>query len=85
MKNKSNYIKRVYKKVPFKGGYWFDPDHSLGMDFYPVNVVATNSVGSFKIDYNDLSLNLHVVAWRDKHGNVIVRFMSQYKQSKINF
>lgn len=85
MKNKDQYLKRVYKRVPFKGGFWFDDDHSLGRDFYQVNLIAICSDGRFKIEYNDKSLCCRVVAWKDKHENVIVRFMSNYKQLSFDF
>ena len=83
MNNKSSYIKRVYRKLPFKGGYWFDPDHSLGSDF-PAFYRLLAEFGWIKCEFED-----HTrcgTCYIDKYGNVIVRFrLKNVSQTKINF
>ena len=83
MKNKSEYIKRVYRRVPFKGGFWFDLDHSLGRDFPAIDRVLAE-FGWIKLDFED-----HImigVCYIDRHGNVIVRYrLKNFLQTKIVF
>lgn len=83
MKNKSEYIKRVYRRIPFKGGYWFDPDHSLGRDF-PAFDRLLAEFRWIKLDFEDRTRI--GVCYIDKYGNVIVRYMlKNVLQTKIDF
>lgn len=83
MKNKSDYIKRVYKRVPFKGGFWFDEDHSLGRDF-PAFARLLSEFCWIKLEFEDLTRS--GTCYIDKYGNVIVRFrLYNVQQTKIDF
>lgn len=83
MKNKCNYIKRVYRRLPFKGGYWFDPDHSLGRDF-PAFDRLLAEFGYIKLNFRDHTRSGS--CFIDKYGNVIVRYMLyNFQQTLIDF
>lgn len=83
MKNKDKYIKRVYRRVSFKGGYWYDVNHSLGRDF-PIFDRLLAEFGWIKLEFED-----HTrigSCYIDKYGNVIVRFIfKSLLQTKIDF
>ena len=88
MKKDCEIIKYVYRRLPFKGGFWRLKKHSneyssLSSDF-PAAAYVSQSSNSFLIKYN--SLNDKITIWKDKYGNILVRILRTSNiQTKINF
>ena len=88
MKYDCETYKFVYRKLPFRGGYWrrtkySDTYVSLSEEF-PAAAYVSQCALTFTIRYIISSDDIRI--WKDKHGNIIVRLLRTCnKQTKIDF
>lgn len=88
--NNRNFIRLVYRKDK-DGVFVRSNGRSLHQDFPFLPYMAENLIDK------DINCDMFIskvkffyhgydaLAWIDKHDNVIVRYMSNHKQTKINF